>query len=230
MQQYLQKNWLKVVILLALAYVVTKKSFHFNVHFNESVNQRNEPASKQPRPKAAKEGYTSRETTPRQEESVFSIDPLNTAGQERVLDADSRTCEEFVKRFAKVAVNEKHKFGIPASVILANALWFGQAGQSSAASKANNIFKLACTSDWQGPTFSTNGQCLRQYQTPWMSFRDHSYYLTTGKYTPMRQVNVNDIDAWLAGLKDLGFYQSKDEMNKVKLLIEQFELRAWDNH
>jgi hypothetical protein len=225
--QYLQKNWFKVLILMALAYVVTKKNFSFQLGMDES-KQQEAPTAKPPAPRQAKEGYTVKTPPQKQDQNVFAIDPLGVSPAGAPFERTS--AEAFIKRFAKVAVAEKHKFGIPASLILAHALWYAQAGQNPAVGSANNIFQLACSPDWRGPSLQQDGRCLRQYPSAWMSFRDHSYYLTTGTFSPMREVSVNDLKGWIKGLQQLGFYRSNAEAKQMEKLIDEFSLQTWDNH
>ena len=48
----------------------------------------------------------------------------------------------YVKRFAKVAQGEMHKYGIPASITLAQGLLESNAGKSPLANKYNNHFGI----------------------------------------------------------------------------------------
>ena len=230
-EKYLKKNWLKVAIVLLLVYGATRKNLSLKINMNTPVKTE----EKQPiQPLAApKEGYTDNQRIQPIETNTFSLDPFPTKQSaselaERLTKVDEVFKKEFIHRFVKVAVNEQHKFGIPASIILANALLMSQAGQSAAALGANNFFNLNCTSDWQGPTFTAGKTCLRNYETAWMSFRDHSYYITTGAFSPLRTKSTTDVKGWVGTLQTLGFYPTTADAKAVLLLIEQYELSSWD--
>ena len=47
----------------------------------------------------------------------------------------------FIKRFAHGAITEQKKYGIPASITMANALLNSWAGQAPWAKEGNNIFQ-----------------------------------------------------------------------------------------
>ena len=229
--KYLKKNWLKVAIVLLLVYGATRKNLSLRINMNTPVkSEEKQPILPAP---VVKEGYTETRNNP-VPENKFSLDPFPSKQSasklaEKLGQLDEAAKATFVHRFVKVAVNEQHKFGIPASLILANALLMSQAGQSAGAQAANNFFNLQCTSDWQGPTFASGKTCLRNYETAWMSFRDHSYYITTGTFSPLRTKSTTDVKGWVDTLQELGFYPTKADAKAVLLIIEQYELTAWDS-
>lgn len=230
-EKYLKKNWLKIAIVLLLVYGATRKNLSLRINMNTPVK------SEEKRPlqplASPKKGYTVNQRSLTTESNKFSLDPFPTKESSSVLAAHLKNIDEvsvkaFIHRFVKVAVNEQHKFGIPASIILANALMMSQAGQSAASQGANNFFNLHCTSDWQGPTFNNEKSCLRNYETAWMSFRDHSYYITTGAFSPLRTKRTTDVTGWIDTLQTLGFYPTKSDAKAVLEIIEKYELTSWD--
>ncbi|MEM6967599.1 MAG: glucosaminidase domain-containing protein, partial [Bacteroidota bacterium] len=138
------------------------------------------------------------------------------------------TKQGYLKRFAKVAVNEKDKFGVPASIILANALLHSQGGQHHLATSYNNHFAIPCGDDWNGGTGSENGICYRTYETAWMSFRNHSEYLTKGKFAHLSNLAANDYKGWARGLEKAGFSDSKNFAKNLVKVIEQYGLNDLD--
>lgn len=229
--KYLKRNWLKLAIVLLLVYAATRKNLSLRINMNTPVKSEEQQPLQPATP--VKEAYTDNRKTVAPDEK-FSLDPFSnkqSASQlaKKLSQIDETAKTTFIHRFVKVAVNEQHKFGIPASIILANALLMSQAGQSAGAQAANNFFNLQCTTDWQGATFASGKTCLRNYETAWMSFRDHSYYITTGTFSPLRTKSTTDVNGWVTTLQELGFYPTTADAKAVLTIIEQYELTAWDS-
>jgi flagellum-specific peptidoglycan hydrolase FlgJ len=139
-------------------------------------------------------------------------------------DIDPAKAEAFLKRFAKVAVSERKKFGIPASVILACAYTNSQAGQSGSAREANNFFALACGEGWEAETMQLDGKCVRKYETPWESYRDFSIHLSSQDwFGSLKKSAKNDWQKWIETLGKQGVSNSKT-MKKVIELYKLYEL------
>lgn len=133
--------------------------------------------------------------------------------------------EAFLKRFAQVAVSERKKFGIPASVILACAYANSHSGQHEAAITANNFFALDCTEDWEGETTQIEGKCKRQYETAWASFRDFSIYLSSQEwFGALKKSAGKDAEKWAEKLGNEGIVNAK-EMRRV---MEAYRLEELD--
>jgi flagellum-specific peptidoglycan hydrolase FlgJ len=123
--------------------------------------------------------------------------------------------EAFLKRFAQVAVSERKKFGIPASVILACAHANSQAGRNTGAREANNFFSLACLDEWEGETTQIDGKCFRQYETAWASFRDFSIYLSSQEwYGSFKKSAGKDALKWADQLEKAGI-SNAEEMGRI---------------
>jgi flagellum-specific peptidoglycan hydrolase FlgJ len=136
--------------------------------------------------------------------------------------------DAFINRFRRVALEEQEKFGIPASIILGNALLISQAGESEGVQKGLNFFGLPCTPDWQGEKGDIAGKCYRYYETAWMSFRDHSLYLTTGKYSGTRALKGKDFSAWALFLEKEGFAPVPNYSLQVLEVIQTYHLDRKD--
>lgn len=141
---------------------------------------------------------------------------------------DERTVEAFIRRFSNVAQAEQEKFGVPASIILAGAMLFGQAGEAPIAKDHQNFFTLGCANDWSGSTTRINGRCYRAYENAWTSFRDHSLYITSDRYAPMTQFSETDYRRWAAGLEELGFNDTKDLAGQLLRTIDRYQLFRFD--
>lgn len=119
---------------------------------------------------------------------------------------EKSTERDYLRRFCQVAANERRKYGIPASVILANALRQSKAGNSDMTVHLNNHSGLPCTFDCS----EKGNNHFRQYQNAWESFRDHSLFITSGKFSELKKYAENDYKNWALGLQRLGYPSNND--------------------
>lgn len=141
---------------------------------------------------------------------------------------DATTIDSFIKRFQRVAILEQEKFGIPASIIIANSMLRSQAGTSKISQKANNFFSIPKTEDWKGETVPLGEVSYRHYENAWTSFRDHSYFFTTGMHSHLRELPATDYRAWARGIADSPTVGDKSYADQLITLIESFELNKLD--
>jgi|GEM_PF-5811311 len=129
--------------------------------------------------------------------------------------------QQFIQRFSKVAVAEMEQFGIPASITLAHALLESN-GQLGKHNTRNNFFNIPCQSKTQ------QDHCVKQYKTAWFSFRDHSKYLTTGKYKYLTRIQATNHREWAKGIQSIGYPNQPDYDNQLLDIIEMYDLSALD--
>ncbi|MBV6426574.1 MAG: hypothetical protein KIPDCIKN_01087 [Haliscomenobacter sp.] len=234
---FLRNNWFKIAIAVLLVFIAFKKDISFNVNMNAPAQQAapGAPASQEPqRPKEhltedrlARKGAFLQKGIERLDVQPFrkNADLVQVVELSKV-DASIR--EAFIARFKQVAKGEQEKFGIPASIILGNALLISKAGESALVQHGLNFFGLPCTEDWQGEKGEIQGRCYRYYESAWMSFRDHSLYLTTGKFSPMRNYRGKKFTDWAKALELNGFSPAPDYANQVLEVIRTYDLAQWD--
>jgi hypothetical protein len=140
-------------------------------------------------------------------------------------DLSEKDAELFLKRFAHVALSEKKKFGIPVSIILASAYVNSKAGKSEAAKKAHNYFALPCAEDWEAETITVSGQCMREYESAWASFRDFSIFLSSQEWFGAMKKSAGK--NWRKWAEKLGEEDISETARMVKL-IEEFDLQELD--
>ena len=153
----------------------------------------------------------------------------NTELYDQLLHTGHQSTEAFVARFAHVAQAEQNKYGIPASIVLANGLLHSQAGQSQSAQGINSYFNIPCGLDWEGDYRRDATQCTRRYETAWLAFRAHSEYITTGRYAPMTQFTPTDYRRWAVGLQELGFNKTPNLAAQLIAIVENNGLTRYDN-
>lgn len=238
---YVRHNWFKIGIAVILVFILMKKDLTFNINLRAPARPAPPPQEEQAQPpqKAKnKEVLTESAETPvvaetKPKKELFDISLFGKKNSppkaiDELAKVDEATKQAYLKRFARVAVSESGKFNIPASIILANALLQSQAGTNELTKKANNQFGLPCTHDWQGDKTEADGQCFRKYENAWTSFRDHSFYVTTGSYSSLRKIARTDYKAWAKALEKAGFSNEESLARQLVKVIEEYELTKLD--
>ncbi len=171
--------------------------------------------------------------------TTFAIDPAyakrHTIGSEEVASRQSK-CNDYVDRFAPIAMAEMRKFGIPASIILAQGLLESNAGESQLSRTTNNHFGMKCFSKQ-----CKKGHCANfsddshkdffiKYGNAWSSFRAHSEFLKkTKRYRSLFQMEAGDYRNWAIGLEKSGYATDKQYAEKLMALIQSLGLHRYDS-
>ncbi len=153
-----------------------------------------------------------------------------------IVAAKNKICYDYIKRFAPVAQAEMKKFGIPASITLAQGLLESDAGSSRLARKANNHFGIKCFSK-----SCRKGHCLnftddshkdffRNYTSVWESYRAHSLFLQRKRYAHLLNLSSTDYKGWAKGLSKAGYATDKRYADKLIKLIDILELHQYDKY
>ena len=230
---FLKRNWMKVGIIAILLFIVFKKDFSFRINFNTPLqpNEEQHLPVKQSKKKKKQELFTdnNKEQSISNKSSVLDQLSIPFWGSSKkktkplylshLMKIDDEIKNTFIKRFAHVAITEQKKYGIPASITMANALLNSWAGQAPWAKEGNNIFKFTCSEDWLGESNDYDGQCLRHYENAWTSFRDHSFFLSTGPHAnEFSQLEATDNKAW-AKLLSKTIFKGKDRYEESLLYV-----------
>jgi flagellum-specific peptidoglycan hydrolase FlgJ len=137
--------------------------------------------------------------------------------------------QDYVSRFSKVALEEQAKFGIPASISLAQGILESRSGNSLLAKKNNNHFGMKCFSRNCGKGHCTNHgddhhkDFFRKFASPWESWRAHSKMITSGKYLKLKAYK-NNYKKWAQGLQSLGYATDPNYSEKLIETIETYGL------
>jgi flagellum-specific peptidoglycan hydrolase FlgJ len=146
-----------------------------------------------------------------------------------------RKQKKYVERFAKVAQMEMEKYGIPASITLAQGLLESNVGESKLASRNNNHFGIKCFSrschkgHCSNFTDDSHKDFFRVYKSAWESYRAHSLLLKRNdRYAPLFKLRSTDYRSWAKGLKKAGYATDPKYADKIVNLIEDLELNRFD--
>ena len=139
----------------------------------------------------------------------------------------------YIARYGNLAVDQMKKYGIPASITLAQGLLESDAGRSTLAVKCNNHFGIKCHSDWTGRKMyhddDARQECFRWYSDADDSYRDHSLFLVNGsRYQSLFKLSVTDYKGWAKGLKAAGYATSPTYADKLIEIIERYGLDRYD--
>lgn len=230
LKSFAYQNWFKLLCLAILLYLLFQKDLSFQVNLSSPSPFRSGPAEQG---SPVKEKLSDRGV---EDSGGVLFDRLPFPSEralKSVLKANLKQVHEdvqiaYLRRFAKVALAERDKYGIPASIILANALLFSGAGSSTPSISANNHFRLGCQGIWKGSKWQEGEQCFRAYENAWSSFRDCSEYLSWEPYVNLHKLGPKDYKGWAAGLESAGFQQEPELATTLIELIEYFRLHELD--
>lgn len=140
--------------------------------------------------------------------------------------------ENYIQQYKSVAIEQMHKYKIPASITLAQGLLESGAGQSRLARKANNHFGIKCH-NWNGKRMyhddDRKDDCFRSYNSALESYEDHSKFLRSGsRYSKLFKLKITDYKGWARGLKSAGYATASNYASKLIQIIELYELDQYD--
>ncbi|MGQ7870524.1 glucosaminidase domain-containing protein [Sunxiuqinia sp. sy24] len=143
------------------------------------------------------------------------------------------TREEYIKKYAELAVSEMIRSGVPASVTLAQACLESGNGNSTLSVKSNNHFGIKCKSSWNGKRVyhddDAKGECFRRYNSVEESFWDHSdFLLLNPRYASLFNLKTTDYKGWAKGLKKAGYATNPHYANHLIRIIEEHKLYLYD--
>lgn len=139
----------------------------------------------------------------------------------------------YIDQYKNIAIAEMEKYGIPASIKLAQALLESGNGNSTLARDANNHFGIKCGGVWTGRSITKSddnpNDCFRVYDNPEQSFKDHSQFLLRKRYENLFTLDKDDYRGWARGLKAAGYATNPRYPELLIDLIERYELYKYDS-
>lgn len=158
---------------------------------------------------------------------LFILLPLCAPAQQRI------TREEYIDRYKSIAVAHMERYGIPASITMAQGLLESNAGNSWLSRESNNHFGIKCKRDWQGDRIfyddDAKGECFRSYPSVEASYRDHATFLDSQpRYDSLFAYSSSDYRSWARGLKAAGYATAPDYAERLIRIIEENQLYLLD--
>jgi flagellum-specific peptidoglycan hydrolase FlgJ len=255
---WLQKYWLRMAMLGAAAYMITVKDVDFNLQLNNAsasllqtevvesfqiVDDVNAPRAVSTSFAAPQNTSSKTDPTPVNVSNLantYSNLTSTNKGSEKKESSAAYAAKrkkqlQYVKRFHTVAQTEMEKYGIPASITLAQGLLESNVGESKLATHNNNHFGIKCFSKscskghCSNFTDDSHKDFFRKYKSSWESYRAHSLLLKrSDRYQQLFRLRKNDYKSWAHGLKKAGYATDQRYAEKIINLIEDLKLYKYD--
>jgi len=229
----------KSFLVLLLIFVVSCNANHAVVRTTKQDPRKSETAVVQ---RVRKPIY--RPATKKNPVAITKVDTpavavTNYSNATEVLEATTRVkvttqmVLAYIEKYKDVAKDNMTRTGIPASITLGQAILESGAGTGPLSVQANNHFGIKCHKEWTGPsiryTDDEENECFRKYDDPSLSFKDHSYFLTSRpRYSELFEFQKDDYRSWAYGLKAAGYATDRQYPDKLIGLIEKYQLNKFD--
>lgn len=188
--------WYKIAFIAIVLLIVTKKDIQFSINMKAPLAGLSEAAANGSQMNLA-QPISLRQTT---------------EAEATPLQVDEQKAHGYIRRFSKVAAAEMEKFGIPASVKMAQGLLESLAGEHPQARQANNHFGFPLAG--------------HQYNSAWENWRAHSLLLSN-EYPGLFKAGQN-YKQWARALEQSGYTNDSQYAQKLIELIEKFQLYNLD--
>ena len=210
--------WLKIIAVLLIGYIIMKKDLQFNLAFNSPFSIFTDEQEKD-------NEFAKAATFSALESNPYAPVAANTLQEKKAI--------AFINKYKGIAISEMKKFGIPASIKMAQALIESRAGESKLAVNNNNYFGMKCFSSKCEKGHCTNAyddhhkDFFRKYKNAEESWHSHSSLISQGRYAKLLQFGT-DYKKWATGLKDAGYATDKNYDKKLIDTIEKYKLYQLD--
>ena len=150
------------------------------------------------------------------------------------LNAQSRDAIviSYIQKYKDLALEQERKYGVPASITLAQGIVESGAGRSRLTRMSNNHFGIKAHKAWKGPVWYAKDDDpglspFRKYRSDQESYEDHSKFLARenrGRYGVLFTYNILDYRSWAHGLKKTGYATDPNYAKSLIQYIERFQL------
>lgn len=143
------------------------------------------------------------------------------------------TVEQYCKLYADEARKQMRKYGIPASITLAQGIHESGSGSSYLAVEARNHFGIKAYRGWNGPIVTcdddTKNEPFCKFKSVEEGYEYHSTFLkSNSRYAPLFKLKSTDYEGWANGLRKCGYATNPKYAKILIRLIEENHLDAYD--
>ena len=144
----------------------------------------------------------------------------------------SGTIQGYIASYRKIALEQERRYGIPASITLAQGILESRAGTSGLALSANNHFGIKIFGGWSGPVYyawddEPQKSAFRKYNSANESYEDHARFLMdNSRYRFLFDISVFNYRGWANGLQTAGYATSPTYAKALIGYIEAYQLYA----
>ena len=139
--------------------------------------------------------------------------------------------ERYIEQYSAYAMEQMRRYGIPASVTLAQGIIESASGQSTLARTANNHFGVK--GEFNGAYVLANddkpNEKFKKYDNVGQSYEDHSKVLMASRYQQYtKNLSPDDYKGWAKGIKAGGYATAKNYVDTICSVIESSNLQKYD--
>nr|WP_321450628.1 glucosaminidase domain-containing protein [uncultured Carboxylicivirga sp.] len=161
--------------------------------------------------------------------TVLTFNILSVEAQ----SAKKYSTTDYIELYKDLAIKERKRTGIPASITMAQGILESGSGNSTLARKSNNHFGIKCHGEWNGKKVyhddDRRNECFRKYNTVYESYIDHSDFLTgKQRYASLFDLKPTDYKGWSKGLKKAGYATDPNYAHRLIKIIEDYKLYLLD--
>lgn len=143
---------------------------------------------------------------------------------------------DYIDKYAEAAMDQMRRYGIPASVTLAQGIIESASGQSDLSKKGNNHFGIKATKTWLENggrylvyTDDKPNEKFCQYASVADSFEHHSLFLKNNtRYASLFALSPDNYQGWTEGLQRAGYASSKTYAASLQNVIKTYGLDKYD--
>ena len=139
--------------------------------------------------------------------------------------------QQYINQYAEYAMEQMRRYGIPASITLAQGIIESADGKSTLANTANNHFGVKGTFNGNYVLADDDkpNERFKKYDNVGQSYEDHSKVLMSQRYQQyVRNLSPDDYKGWAAGIKKGGYASAGSYANTVVSVIEGANLQRFD--
>lgn len=144
------------------------------------------------------------------------------------------TRQEYIDAFKDIAMEQQVRYGIPASITLAQACLESGNGNSALCWEAKNHFGVKAKNGEPSVTARDNGKdCqFKKYGSDMDSFVGHSQVLMYDRYLHGKgqcsKLSPTDYEGWIRGIQRGGYAEDPKYVSKILRIIDDFDLHKYD--
>jgi hypothetical protein len=190
--------WFKIGFVLVVFFILAKKDIQFSVNMQAPLS-----------------GVINDERG--EDERMSFVQPVTMKGASSssipsVQELDEERVASYVKRFSRVAISEMEKFGIPASIKMAQGILESWSGTHPQAKQSNNHFG--------SPLAGHN------FNSAWENWRAHSELIR--QHVQDFSSLGNDYHKWASVLSEMGYSKDPAYAEELVKVIQKFRLNQLD--
>lgn len=143
------------------------------------------------------------------------------------------SAQEYCRLYAAEAQRQMQRYGIPASITLAQGMFESGYGSSYIAVKGNNHFGIKAYRGWSGPVVrcddDKSNEPFCKFKSVLEGFEHHSKFLhDNSRYAPLFKLSPTDYVGWAKGLQKCGYATNPKYPELLCDIIKRYSLHQYD--